>query len=83
MIKATAPCWVYVHDTKGKVLFHKTMHKGDEFQLPADQKGDWVVDVGNPAAVQIVFNGRVLKQMPGGPTARRWSLDPKELAKQP
>jgi cytoskeletal protein RodZ len=83
VIKATAPCWVYVHDQKGRVLFHKTMHKGDEFQVPTDQKGDWVVDVGNPAAVHIVFNGRILKQMPGGPTARRWSLDPKELAKQP
>jgi cytoskeletal protein RodZ len=81
VIKATAPCWVYIHDQKGKVLFHKTMHKGDEFQFPADQKGDWVVDIGNPAAVQIVFNGRTLKQLAGAGQARRISLDPKELAK--
>jgi len=81
MIKATAACWVYIHDQKGKVLFHKTMHKGDEFQVPANQKGDWVLELGNPAALQIVFNGRVLKTMAGGAQARKVSLDPKELAK--
>lgn len=81
VIKATAACWVYIHDKRGKVLFHKTMHKGDEFQVPADLKGDWVVDIGNPAGVQIIFNGRVLKQLAGAGQARRQSLDPKDLAK--
>lgn len=79
VIKATAACWVYVHDQKGKVLFHKTMRKGDEFQFPPDQKGDWVIDIGNPAAVQIIFNGRVLKQLAGAGQARR--VDVKDLPK--
>jgi hypothetical protein len=82
VLRATAPCWVYVHDLKGKVVFHKTMNKGDEFQLP-EKSADLVADLGNPTAMQIVVNGRVLKSAPGGGQSRRVHLDPKELAKLP
>src|SRR5690349_12010439 len=34
VIRATGACWVYIHDQKGKVVFHKTMQKGDEFVVP-------------------------------------------------
>jgi cytoskeleton protein RodZ len=82
VLKATGACWVYIHDQKGKVVFHKTMHRGDEFVVP-DQPGDLVLELGNPAAMQIVFNGRVLKPVAGAGQARRVSLDPKDLAKLP
>ena len=82
VIRATGACWVYIHDQKGKVVFHKTMHKGDEFTLP-EQRTDLVMELGNPAALQIVVEGRTLKPIAGAGQARRISLDPKELAKLP
>lgn len=82
VLKALGPCWVYVHDEKGKVVFHKTMRRGEEFVVP-EASPDLVVDFGNPAAMQIVLNGRVLKSLGGQGQARRFSLDPKELAKLP
>jgi cytoskeleton protein RodZ len=82
VIRATAACWVYIHDQKGKVVFHKTMHKGDEYTLP-EQRPDLVMELGNPAALQIVIDGRTLKPIAGAGQARRISLDPKELAKLP
>ncbi len=82
VIKAVTTCWVYIHDTKGRVVFHKTMQKGDEFKVP-DAKG-LVVDLGNPYGVQIVFNGRVLKAQTGAPgKAVRISLEAQDLAKAP
>jgi cytoskeleton protein RodZ len=82
MIRATGACWVYIHDQKGKVVFHKTMHKGDEYTVP-EQRSDLVMELGNPASMQIVVDGRTLKQIAGAGQARRISLDPKELAKLP
>lgn len=82
VIRATGACWVYIHDQKGKVVFHKTMHKGDEFTVP-EQRSDLVMELGNPTAVQILVDGRALKPMAGAGQARRISLDPKELAKLP
>src|SRR5262249_52554086 len=76
VIRATGPCWVYIHDQKGKVLFHKTMQKGDEYTVP-EQRGDLVMDLGNPAAVQILVDGRALKPIAGAGQPRRVSLDPK------
>lgn len=81
-IRATGACWVYIHDQKGKVVFHKTMHKGDEYTVP-EQRPDLVMELGNPAALQIVVDGRTLKAIAGSGQARRISLDPKELAKLP
>ena len=82
VIKAVATCWVYIHDTKGKVVFHKTMQKGDEFKLP-DGKG-LVLDLGNPYGVQVVYNGRILKTPPHAPgKGVRVNLDPQELGKAP
>lgn len=81
-IRATGACWVYIHDQKGKVVFHKTMHKGDEYTVP-EQRPDLVMELGNPAALQIVVDGRTLKPIAGAGQARRISLDPKELAKLP
>lgn len=82
VIKAVATCWVYIHDTKGKVVFHKTMQKGDEFKLP-DGKG-LVLDLGNPYGVHIIHNGRTLKA-PTHPPGKgaRVSLDAQDLAKAP
>ena len=82
VIRASGPCWVYIHDQKGKILFHKTMAKGDEYTVP-EQRGDLVMELGNPAALQIVVDGRQLKPIAGAGQARRISLDPKELAKLP
>jgi cytoskeleton protein RodZ len=82
VIRATGACWVYIHDQKGKVVFHKTMKKGDEFTLP-EQRTDLVMELGNPAALQIDVDGRTLKPIAGSGQARRISLDPKELAKLP
>lgn len=82
VIRALGACWVYIHDQKGKVVFHKTMQKGDEFTLP-EQRPDLVMELGNPAALQIVVDGRPLKPIAGSGQARRISLDPKELAKLP
>jgi hypothetical protein len=82
VIKAVATCWVYIHDTKGKVVFHKTMQKGDEFKLP-DGKG-LVLDLGNPYGVQLVYNGRTLKAPTHAPgKGVRVHLDAQELAKAP
>lgn len=82
LIKAVSTCWVYIHDTKGKVVFHKTMQKGDEFKLP-DGKG-LVLDLGNPYGVQLVYNGRTLKPPPHAPgKGVRINLDPHELSKAP
>jgi cytoskeleton protein RodZ len=82
VLKATGPCWVYIHDQKGKVVFHKTMHRGEEFDVP-EPGADLVVELGNPAAMQIEFNGRLLKTIGSQGQVRRISLDPKELAKLP
>lgn len=82
VIRATGACWVYIHDQKGKVVFHKTMQKGDEFTLP-ELRTDLVMELGNPAALQIDVDGRTLKPIAGSGQARRISLDPKELAKLP
>ncbi len=82
LIRAAGPCWVYIHDKKGKVLFHKTMKKGDEYAVP-EQRGDLVMEIGNPAALQIIVDGRALKPIAGAGQARRVSLDPKDLAKLP
>lgn len=82
VIRATGPCWVYIHDQKGKVVFHKTMHRGDEYVMP-EKTGDLVMELGNPIAVQIVVDGRVLKPIAGAGQARRVSLERKELAKLP
>jgi cytoskeleton protein RodZ len=82
VIRAAGACWVYIHDQKGKVLFHKTMHKGDEFAVP-EQRADLVMQLGNPAMVQIILDGRTLKPIAGAGQARTVSLDPKELAKLP
>jgi cytoskeleton protein RodZ len=82
VIRTTGACWVYIHDLKGKVVFHKTMQKGDEFVVP-EQKGNLVMEIGNPAALQIIVDGRTLKPIAGAGQARRVSLDPKELAKLP
>jgi cytoskeleton protein RodZ len=82
VIRALGACWVYIHDQKGKVLFHKTMQKGDEFTLP-EQRPDLVMELGNPAALQIVVDGRTLKPIAGVGQARRISLDPRELGKLP
>jgi cytoskeletal protein RodZ len=82
VIRATGACWVYIHDQKGKVVFHKTMQKGDEYTLP-EQRSDLVMELGNPAALQIIVDGRLLKPLAGAGQARRVSLDPKELAKLP
>lgn len=81
-IRATGACWVYIHDQKGKVVFHKTMRKGDEYTLP-EQRPDLVMELGNPAALQIIVDGRTLKPIAGAGQARRVSLDPRELAKLP
>jgi len=82
VVKAVTTCWVYIHDTKGRVVFHKTMQKGDEFKVP-DAKG-LVIDLANPYGVQIVYNGRVLKAPAGAPgKAVRVSLEPQNLAKLP
>lgn len=82
VIRATGACWVYIHDQKGKVVFHKTMHKGEEYAVP-EQNPHLVMELGNPAALQIVVDGRTLKPLAGAGQARRVSLDPKELAKLP
>jgi cytoskeleton protein RodZ len=82
VIRATGTCWVYIHDQKGKVVFHKTMHKGDEFTVP-EQRADLVMELGNPSSLQIVVDGRTLKPIAGAGQARRISLDPNELAKLP
>lgn len=82
VIRASGPCWVYIHDQKGKVVFHKTMARGDEYTLP-EQRADLVMELGNPAALQITVDGRTLKPIAGAGQARRVSLDPKELAKYP
>lgn len=82
VVKATAACWVYIHDQKGRTVFHKTMHKGDEFKVP-DGRG-LVVELGNPLGAQIVVNGRVLKPLTSvSGKAVRLSLDPEALAKLP
>ena len=83
LIRATGTCWVYIHDGKGKVVFHKTMHKGDEFAVPEQSKPELVMELGNPAALQIIVDGRTLKPIAGAGQARRVPLDPKELAKLP
>jgi cytoskeleton protein RodZ len=82
VLRTTGPCWVYIHDQKGKVLFHKTMQKGDEYVVP-EQRGDLILEIGNPAAIQIIVDGRTLRPVAGPGQARRVSLDPKELAKLP
>ncbi len=82
VLRATAACWVYIRDQKGNVVFHKVMGRGEEFRVP-DRAGELVMDLGNPAAMQIVFDGRVLQQLGAHGTTRRVSLDPKELAKLP
>ncbi len=82
VIRATGACWVYIHDQKGKVVFHKTMQKGDEFVVP-EPRPELVMELGNPAALNIVVDGRTLKPIAGAGQARRISLDPKELAKLP
>ena len=83
VIKALGACWVYIHDQKGKVVFHKTMQKGEEFRVPADQKG-LILELGNPLAAQIIVDGRPLKPLSATPNkAARQSLDAKDLAKLP
>ncbi|MCW5773470.1 MAG: helix-turn-helix domain-containing protein [Rhodospirillaceae bacterium] len=82
VLKALGPCWVYVHDQHGKAVFHKTMRRGEVFKIP-EPHPDLVVDLGNPAAMQISYNGRVLKALGSQGQASRISLDPKELAKRP
>ncbi|MGH6894021.1 MAG: DUF4115 domain-containing protein, partial [Dongiaceae bacterium] len=79
LIKALATCWVYIHDPKGKVVFHKTMQKGEEFQIP-DGRADLILEMGNPAALQISVNGRVLKTKTGGAQVRKVNVA--DLAKQ-
>ena len=84
VIKAVATVWVYVHDTKGKVLFHKTMHKGDQFKVPDANTKGLLIELANVHGVQVVFNGRVLKPFANAPgKAVRQSLDPQDLAKLP
>lgn len=80
VIRATGTCWVYIHDQKGKVVFHKTMHKGDEYTAP-EQRAGLVMELGNPAALQIVVDGRTLKPIAGAGQARRVPLD--DLTKLP
>lgn len=80
VIRATGTCWVYIHDQKGKVVFHKTMHKGEEYTLP-EQRAGLVMELGNPAALQIIENGRTLKPIAGAGQARRVPLD--DLSKLP
>jgi len=75
IIRATGNCWVYIHDQKGKVVFHKVMSKGEEYTL-SEPRPDLVVDLGNPAAVQIIVDGKPITGQ-----ARRVSLDPAQLAK--
>lgn len=82
VIRAIGTCWVYIHDQKGKVVFHKTMHKGDEFTVP-EQRPDLVMELGNPASLEISVDGRKLKPIAGAGQARRIPLDPKELMKLP
>jgi cytoskeleton protein RodZ len=80
VIRATGTCWVYIHDQKGKVVFHKTMHRGDEYTLP-EQRAGLIMELGNPVALQIVVEGRTLKPMAGASQARRVALD--DLTKLP
>ena len=80
VIRANGPCWVYIHDQKGKVVFHKTMAKGDEYTLP-EQRAGLVMELGNPAALEITVDGRKLKQIAGAGQARRVPLD--DLSKLP
>jgi hypothetical protein len=80
VLKASGPCWVYIHNTKGKVTLHKVMQRGEEFQL-TDPASDLVIDLGNPGAMQLLVNGKVAKIAVKPGQAPRISLDPKELAK--
>jgi cytoskeletal protein RodZ len=74
VLRATGTCWVYIHDKKGKVVFHKTMHKGDEYTLP-EQRAGLVMELGNPAALQIIVDGHAKKPIAGAGQARRVQLE--------
>jgi cytoskeleton protein RodZ len=80
VLRATGTCWVYIHDQKGKVLFHKTMRKGEEYTLP-DQRAGLVMELGNPAALQIIVDGHTKKALAGAGQARRLPLE--DLSKLP
>jgi cytoskeleton protein RodZ len=80
VLRATGTCWVYIHDQKGKVVFHKIMHRGDEYTLP-EQRAGLVMELGNPVAVQIIVDGRTLKPIAGAGHGRRVPLE--DLSKLP
>jgi cytoskeleton protein RodZ len=80
VLRATGTCWVYIHDQKGRVVFHKTMRKGEEYTLP-DQRAGLVMELGNPGALQIIVDGHTKKPLAGAGQARRLPLE--DLSKLP
>jgi hypothetical protein len=50
------------------------MHKGDEYTLP-EQRAGLVMELGNPAALQIIVDGHAKKPIAGAGQARRVQLE--------
>ena len=69
VIEATGDTWIQVADTKGNILFSKTMHQGDTWPVPnlpglvltAGNAGATVIDVNGQPGTPLGSTGTVLR----------------------
>lgn len=83
ILRASGQVWIQLKDSvSSAIVYQGLMSQGMEYHLPDDRR--FLIDIGNPGALTLVFGGRALK--PLGVANKPLigvSLDPKDLAKLP
>lgn len=77
---AVRPAWVRVRNGDGKVIFEKTLEKGEEYRVPAEVVGT-TLRAGNSGSLYFRVGDQVIGPVgPGTSTARNVSLAVEDLS---
>ncbi len=77
VLSSTAPSWIMVREKGGKVLVNETLHPGETWPVPADDR-PLLLSVGNARALTVLVDGAAVPQLQGV-SRRDLPLDPAEL----
>ncbi len=77
VLASTAPSWIMVREKGGKVLVNETLHPGETWPVPPDDK-PLLLSVGNAKGLSLLVDGAAAPQLQGV-SRRDLPLEPADL----
>ncbi len=77
VLASTAPSWIMVREKGGKVLVNETLHPGETWPVPPDDK-PLLLSVGNARGLSLLVDGAAAPQLQGV-SRRDLPLEPADL----